>query len=109
MAVNEKRQYLIAYDIADERRLQQVHRCVSAQALLVQYSVYLFYGTVKRLDRLLHELAALIDASEDDIRAYPIPRRAELILAGRSRDDQRLFLIGQGVGGFGPATAGQRE
>ncbi len=66
-----KQWHVVAYDVADARRLRRVHRCVSRQALAVQRSVFLFHGTRGALRRLLAELATLIDAERDDVRAYP--------------------------------------
>ncbi len=39
MAANKTRLYLLAYDIADPRRLTQVHRTVRAVGAPLQYSV----------------------------------------------------------------------
>ena len=68
-------EYLICYDISCPRRLSRIHRCLRRHAIALQYSVFLFEGTAERLERCLDELRALMDEREDDIRAYPLPRR----------------------------------
>ena len=40
MADNQANLYLIAYDIADPKRLVKVHRTLKRQGLPVQYSVF---------------------------------------------------------------------
>jgi CRISPR-associated protein Cas2 len=64
--------YLIAYDIADPRRLQRLHRAVRTEAIAIQRSVFLMAGSVAAIERLLDRLAVLIAPDEDDLRAYPI-------------------------------------
>lgn len=66
---------LICYDIANPRRLGRVHRFLKRHACPVQYSVFLFVGTREQLERCLARLEKLMEPKEDDIRAYPLPRR----------------------------------
>ncbi len=74
--------YLIAYDIANPRRLQRLHRALQAEAIAIQRSVFLIAGTVADIDRLLDRLATLIDPDEDDLRAYPVDTPDALRCAG---------------------------
>jgi len=64
--------WLVAYDIADPRRLQKVGRHMRKEGVALQYSVYLVRGNKAKIDLLLNELSALIDLRADDIRAYPL-------------------------------------
>ena len=66
---------LICYDIAHPRRLVRMHRTLKKHAVALQYSVFLFTGDERRLDRVLDEVSQLIDPAEDDLRAYPLPKR----------------------------------
>lgn len=45
--------YLIAYDIADPRRLQRLHRAPRMEAQAVQRSLYLLAGSVSRVEGLM--------------------------------------------------------
>jgi len=65
--------YLIAYDIADPRRLARLHRYLKGEALALQYSVFFGRFTLAGIDRIEDEIAARIDPREDDVRIYPLP------------------------------------
>lgn len=64
--------YLVAYDIADPRRLVKIHRLLKKEGLAVQKSVFFTQGTESRLNRLLDCIADMMTLKEDDLRAYPI-------------------------------------
>jgi len=74
--------YLIAYDIAHPRRLQRLHRVLRTEALAVQESVFLVFGTRDEMEQLLDRLEALMDPREDDLRAYPVGEPPSLWLSG---------------------------
>lgn len=77
-----KRWHLLCYDISSDRRLRRVHRLVCRQALAVQRSVFLFYGSQADLSRLVASVASLI-AVVDDVRFYPVTH-PDQIWASRS-------------------------
>ena len=77
------RETIICYDIADPKRLGRIHRCLKRQAMPFQYSVFLFVGDDRQLQRCLDELAAIMDPAHDDIRAYPLPKRGLRINMGQ--------------------------
>ena len=74
--------HIIAYDIANPKRLGRVHRFLKKQAVPLQYSVFLFTGTEQQLAHCLAELATLMNEHHDDIRAYPLPRRGLRLVLG---------------------------
>lgn len=78
----KKKLYLIAYDIADPKRLGQVARYMCQHAYRVQYSVFVASLSNYQLERLLFELAKIIDPRWDDIRAYPLPSTDDVTLLG---------------------------
>lgn len=75
--------YLLAYDIADPRRLQRVHRCLSRTGMRVQYSVFVAFADPPGLAAILDEVEGLMHKREDDLRAYPITHPGELWFQGR--------------------------
>lgn len=74
--------YMVAYDIANPRRLQRIHYRLKKKGLAVQQSVFFVYGKESRIEGLLNELAAIIKKSEDDIRAYPVTSPKEVWTTG---------------------------
>jgi len=70
--------WLLAHDIADPRRLQKVWRLMRKEGLPLQYSVYLLHGNRQRVQRLLDQLATLIDKKADDLRVYPLGENTRL-------------------------------
>lgn len=62
--------WLLAYDIACPRRLQRVHRLLTTWGLPAQYSVFLLVATREAIDRLVGELAPLIQPRQDDVRIF---------------------------------------
>ena len=97
MADNEPRLHLICYDIADPRRLGRVHRRLVKHGLPLQYSVFLVYTHKPGLQRILAEIAALIDCREDDVRAYPLPRDPDYNHLGRQPLPEGVTLAGRGA------------
>lgn len=74
--------YIICYDIADPRRLNRIHRALKKLAVPVQYSLFLFCGNEVHLQHCLEHLQQLMNPQEDDIRAYPLPRRGLRMVLG---------------------------
>lgn len=83
MALNQARPWLVAYDIADERQLAHVHRFMLAKGEPMQYSLFRASMSTSQARALRRELERLIDASEDDVRMYPLPAEPEVVRIGR--------------------------
>lgn len=64
--------WLIAYDIADPKRLNRLWRTLRREAMPIQRSVYLYSGNRTQLQRVLDTLETIIDKKRDDLRAYPL-------------------------------------
>lgn len=79
--------WLVAYDIADPRRLQKVGRHMRKEGLAMQYSVYLVRGNKVKIDKLLDQLSALIDVRADDVRAYPLGENVRIWGLGTQFDE----------------------
>lgn len=62
--------YIVAYDIADPRRLRRVARLLEKHALRCQKSVFLYEGAKQRLTALLDDIKALINEQEDCVCAW---------------------------------------
>jgi CRISPR-associated protein Cas2 len=93
MALNQIRNWLIAYDIANPRRLRRVHRLLCAHAVPVQYSVFVTRCSPAKLGVIRASLAELIKKREDDVRFYPVPEPAHLAVYGRRALPEGLRLL----------------
>ncbi|QWF71546.1 CRISPR-associated endonuclease Cas2 [Methylomonas paludis] len=97
MADSEYGLYLIAYDIANPRRLGKVHRLLKKQGLPVQYSVFTVVMKRRRLLGLLDNIGSLIAVKEDDVRCYRLPSRAACVMLGRQYFPEDVLLFSRGV------------
>lgn len=92
----KQRLYLIAYDIADPRRLGRVARYMCQHACRVQYSVFAVQLSQSRLKGMLSELEDIIDPGQDDIRAYPLPAAGNVTLLGQQFFATNTLLVQNG-------------
>lgn len=101
--------WLIAYDIADPRRLGRVHRLLKKVAVPIQYSVFLAWLNERQLRWLVEQLRSRIRVCEDDVRLYHLPVVAELTVLGRQwmPDGVHLFRNGVAVQGMGASIASE--
>ncbi len=107
MALNQPRNWLIAYDIADPRRLRRVHKFLCAHAVPVQYSVFATRGSPMKLGLIRAGLAEIVDAGEDDVRVYPVPEPASLTVFGKKALPEGLQVIGGDSVMLAPFELGQ--
>ena len=87
---------LICYDIADPKRLTRVHRFMMNLGVPLQYSVFTALLSLREQQRLMLDLAALIDPREDDIRLYPLPDRIIPITLGQQLFPEGVMLLREG-------------
>ncbi len=69
--------YLVAYDISDPKRLNEVHRYLKKLGLPLQYSVFLLRLTPKQKQQVVWRLNRLIHPRYDDVRIYPLPQNPD--------------------------------
>lgn len=87
--------FLIAYDISDDKRLQRIGKYFVACARRVQKSVFVFTGSRKQVEAVLHGAVALIDPAEDRIQCWPIrtSSKACRIDLGTATPDSGVALV----------------
>lgn len=97
--------FLLAYDIADPRRLQRVARVLERHAVRCQKSVFLFRGDVAGVTAVLDEVEPLLDLAADVIQAWQLAqtRMTTSLLRGTPLEispsgvvltpQQRLFVV----------------
>lgn len=96
MAINQAVNWILAYDIANPRRLGRVHRAIKKIGIPLQYSLWIIKENGAGIERIKRELLALIDPRADDIRIYRIPADPEIIQLGRSLLAEEIQLIDNG-------------
>jgi CRISPR-associated protein Cas2 len=88
---------LVAYDIADDRRRDDVATLLSGFGPRVQLSVFECDLPSMRESALLQDkLRALIDPVEDQIRLYPLDERATrkvVVIGARVIEERQDFWI----------------
>lgn len=69
------RLWIVAYDIADDKRRRTLAKCLGTRLERVQESV--FEGWLKQLEMnsLLEEIHQILDQEADRLRAYPLAVR----------------------------------
>lgn len=92
MPLNEIAAWIIAYDIAEPRRLARVCKAVLKTAAPVQYSLYMALATQNEMNALAMELSAIIHHAQDDVRIYRIPNAPEFYTIGVQRCPLPLIL-----------------
>lgn len=96
MAMNQPKSHIIAYDIADTRRLGRIHRYLKKIAVPVQYSVFLIPCSSARLQDIKEDLEQMIDPKKDDIRLYTLPENPDITVMGRQGAAPGIYLLGTG-------------
>ena len=67
--------WLIGYDVSNPKRLQRIHRLMTNWATPIEYSIFLFAGTARDLEKCLAAVNEQMNAIFDDVRCYPLPAR----------------------------------
>lgn len=75
--------WLLAYDIANPRRLQRAYAQAKRHGTRLQYSGYAVSLTDAQLAQLIDKLRTIIDERHDDIRIYHVPSRCRVWTLGR--------------------------
>lgn len=78
-----KSNYIVCYDITDEKRLRKVFKSLSGIGTHLQYSMFFCKLTWPELEELKEKLGGIIEDSEDDIRIYPLPSKVKCSVLGK--------------------------
>ena len=72
----DRKDFLICYDIADEKRVGKIGKLVERNAMRIQRSVY-FYEQVSKeeLTVLVEKVLTILDVEVDDLRVYVIKNK----------------------------------
>lgn len=78
--------YLIAYDIADERRLHQIAKLMEGYGVRVQKSIFESALSPAELKELKWRTLQLLDPVEDGVKFFKLCERCE----------QKISVVGKG-------------
>ncbi|HBE44116.1 MAG TPA: CRISPR-associated endonuclease Cas2 [Deltaproteobacteria bacterium] len=90
-----KANYLVCYDVREERRLARVYKYTKQRGIHIQYSVFYCRLTWQELIELKSGLKEIINENEDDIRIYPLPQEMKVLVMGcgdRIPEGVNIFL-----------------
>jgi CRISPR-associated protein Cas2 len=100
MSGDAARRYLVAYDIADDRRRLRVSTKLSGYGDRIQFSVFVVDGRPAKLVRLRAALVRLVDADTDSVLICDLGlvsgnlvRRFDVIGNHRQINDQRVLVL----------------
>ena len=68
----DKKFYVIAYDVVDDRRRNRIMKLLKGYGFHAQKSVFECYLSAEQLQRLKHRLQKEINEAEDNIRIYSL-------------------------------------
>lgn len=98
--------WMVCYDICHPNRLARVNRYLKKEGIPIQYSLFMLYTTGVGIRKVFAELAAIIDPSKDDVRAYPVPRQPWMITMGTELVPKDLWVVDAGFKQGSPVTKG---
>lgn len=68
--------FILAYDIADNKRLRKIAKVLEKEAIRIQFSIFLLPKFTKpELTMLLDKILKIYNENEDDIRVYKIKNK----------------------------------
>lgn len=73
MSLQASARWLVTYDIANPKRLGRLFKFLKKQGVPVQYSVFLVEASTVKMGSLMVQIAQIVDADADDVRAYRLP------------------------------------
>ncbi|WP_044469486.1 CRISPR-associated endonuclease Cas2 [Mannheimia massilioguelmaensis] len=87
--------YLVAYDIADHKRLYRVHKKVEAYAIGGQKSFYECWLTTHELSHLRNEISEIMENEEDRLFIFQLFDNTEPLLFGKAmlQSTQPFMLV----------------
>ena len=83
--------FVIAFDITDNKRLKKVSKKLEQQAFRIQLSVFYTRCDIKTLKEIVSNILEIIDIDEDDFRIYRVDIKKSLFL--RSSKNVKELII----------------
>ena len=87
----KKMNFIITYDISNEKSLKRVAKFLENRAMRIEYSVFFVESDRKKIMFIIKELKKIIDKEEDDVRIYRINLAKSIVL--KSGIDVKKLLV----------------
>jgi len=81
------KEFIIAYDIVDKKRLNKISKYLEKECMRIQYSIYYIKTKKEVLKAIIDNLIELMEV-DDDIRIYRVDMKKSLFL----KNDIRLVI-----------------
>ena len=89
----QRANFLITYDISDEKRLAKIARAMEREAFRIQRSIYLYPdATINEMVPLLKKVVSLMHEQKDDLRVYKIKKGSVALQSGIDLNNPYVFL-----------------
>ena len=85
-------QYVIAYDIANKKRLVRLHRYLQQHATPIQQSIFLFYGSELQKMACITGALRLLNPKEDSLCCYRLPSQGRKLRIGAKLFPEGVFF-----------------
>ena len=86
--------YLICYDISDDKRLRKTAKILEQSSIRIQKSIYFYQTGLKNELKVLIESINTIISDEDDVRIYKIDINSSLSI-NNAIDLKKPYIIGE--------------
>lgn len=92
MSQHAQASWLVTYDIVEPRTLARVFKLLKKKGVPVQYSVFLVQASAVQIGSLMVQIAKLIDARADDVRAYRLPENGWKVTLGAAMLPEDIWI-----------------
>lgn len=86
-----KKEFIISFDISNEKRLKKISKYLEQKSLRIQLSVFYTKCTKNEIKNIINSLKKLMDSEDDDIRIYQIDSKNSIFL--KNGIDIRKLII----------------
>ena len=68
---------IVAYDVADHKRLAKIAKIMEDYGTRVQYSVFEIYADEQIINEIMKRVSRVLDEQNDSVRIYPLCKSCE--------------------------------
>jgi len=87
-----KNDYILCYDISDQKRLVKLARFLEKEAIRIQYSIFFLPDRTKEeIYQIADKIVDIIDPKSDDVRIYKVEESS--VVLGDAYDLDDIFII----------------